>query len=90
MDDAIKKVGGKRGSLWKQNWDRQEKIYVWPKSNVFTDFIRSVKGAGRKGHRGARTDRGTEDSASRFRTATANSTSSRSPSSIDRSSRLLA
>ena len=33
MDDAIKKVGGKRGGLWKQNWDRQEKIYVWPRSN---------------------------------------------------------
>jgi len=45
MDDAIKKVGGKRGGLWKQNWDRQEKIYVWPRSNGFVDFVRKVKGA---------------------------------------------
>jgi hypothetical protein len=37
-DDHIKVVGGKQGNLWKENWDRQSKLYVWPKSPYFVGF----------------------------------------------------
>ena len=45
MDGMIKKVDGKRGSLWKSNWDRQVAMYTWPRSEFFKDFIRKEKGA---------------------------------------------
>ena len=40
-DKLIEKVDGKRGDLWKKNWemqDRQERIYAWPKSSLFAGF----------------------------------------------------
>jgi len=45
MDGVIKKVDGKHGSLWKDNWDRQAPLYVWPKSSRFTGFTKKDKGA---------------------------------------------
>lgn len=45
MDGVIKRVDGKRGSLWKANWDRQQDLYIWPKSDGFRNFVRKTKGA---------------------------------------------
>jgi len=44
MDGVIKKVDGKHGTLWKDNWDRQAPLYVWPKSRAFTGFTKKDKG----------------------------------------------
>ena len=39
MDEMIKQVDGKRGGLWKENWDRQKDLFVWPQSSFFTGFV---------------------------------------------------
>jgi hypothetical protein len=38
LDEAIATVDGKRGGLWKRNWDKQKDLYTWPKSDAFTGF----------------------------------------------------
>jgi hypothetical protein len=44
MEGVNKKVDGKHGSLWKDNWDQQAPLYVWPKSSRFTGFTKKDKG----------------------------------------------
>lgn len=37
-DKVIETVDGKRGGLWKQNWDKQKDLFTWPKSADFDNF----------------------------------------------------
>jgi hypothetical protein len=37
-DKVIETVDGKRGGLWKQNWDKQKDLFTWPKSTDFDNF----------------------------------------------------
>lgn len=43
LDETIKAVDGKRGGLWKSNWDRQKDIYTWPQSSLFANFSKKDK-----------------------------------------------
>ena len=42
-DKAIATVDGKRGGLWKDNWDKQKDLFTWPKSDAFTGFATTTK-----------------------------------------------
>src|SRR5262245_17142347 len=44
IEKTVTVVDGKRGGLWKENWDRQKHLYVWPKSALFQNFTIKVKG----------------------------------------------
>src|SRR5262249_13434603 len=35
--DKMKQVTNKKGDLWKENWDRQKAMYVWPNSRLLKD-----------------------------------------------------
>ena len=37
-DKVIETVDGKRGGLWKQNWDKQKDLFTWPTSADFRNF----------------------------------------------------
>ena len=43
MDKSIETVDGKKGGLWKQNWDKQKDLFTWPKSEFFTGFVTKEK-----------------------------------------------
>src|SRR5262249_10761920 len=38
MEERNKKVDGKRGVLWQDNWERQKNLFTWPKSELFVKF----------------------------------------------------